>query len=167
MLILFTALGLAAPPVDGTFQPSISQAEVQTRLEAAAQEASEQFNWLIRGVARGKIMEQATACSTLRVLSNETHTGVKCDDEPHILRLNDNSEPPFDSDGVTVDSVVSISGNVLHLDWETEGGSRRTRYTFHDDDTFDLRVQVSSPQMETPMSFTIPYRRTGPTSGLQ
>ena len=167
MLVFLTSLALAAPPIDGTFQPSISQAEVDARLTQAATDASQQFNWLIRGIARGKILEQATACSTLKLMSNATHTGVKCDAEASIVRLNDNSEPPFDRDGTTVDSVVAIQGNTLSLTWATEDGSRKTLYTFRDDDNFDLRVEVASPQMDTPMSFTIPYRRTGPTSGLQ
>lgn len=167
MIALLATLAIAAPPIDGTFQPSISQAEIDARLTTAITDASMQFNWAIRGIARGRIEDQANACGTLKFFSSATHTGVKCDAKDAIVRLNDNSQAPFDSDGHQVTSTIRLRNGALDIDWTTDSGSRKTTYTFHGDDAFDLTVAVSSSQMTTPMTFTIPYTRTGPTSGLQ
>lgn len=167
MIALLASLALAAPPIDGTFQPSIPQAEIDARLTTAITDASMQFNWAIRGIARGRIEDQASACSTLKFFNNATHTGVKCDAQDPIVRLNDNSQAPFDSDGRQVTSTVRVRDGAVDIDWTTDSGVRKTTYTFHGEDAFDLTVAVSSTQMTTPMTFTIPYRRTGPTSGLQ
>jgi hypothetical protein len=108
MIALFAALAFAAPPIDGTFQPSISQAEIDARLTTAITDASMQFNWAIRGIARGRIEDQANACATLKFFNSATHTGVKCDAKNAIVRLNDNSEGAFDSEGRQVTSVVRV-----------------------------------------------------------
>lgn len=167
MLALLASLALAAPPIDGTFEPSISQTEIDARLSTAIEDAAAQFNWAIRGIARSKIEDQANACHTLKLFSNATHSGVKCDADSAIIRMNDNSEPAFTSGSRTVDSEIHTSAGLLRIDWITDGGHRKTTYTFHDDDRFDLTVAVSSDRMTTPMTFTVPYRRTGSASGLQ
>ncbi len=167
MIALFAALAFAAPPIDGTFQPSITQAEVDARLTTAIQDASMQFNWAIRGIARGRIEDQANACGTLKFFNSATHTGVKCDAKDAIIRLNDNSQGAFTSGDRQVTSTVRIRDSALDIDWVSDSGTRKTTYTFHGDDAFDLTVAVASPQMTTPMTFTIPYTRTAPTSGLQ
>lgn len=167
MLILLAAVSaLAAPPIDGTFRPSIPEAEIQARLDKSIDDAAAQFNWAIRAIARGRIDDQASACRTLALLSNETRTGVKCDDEAAIIRLTDNSEPSFARGNRTVDSVVRWEPGVLHIDWESDSGARRTEYRFRDEDHFDLTVRVYSDHLDTPMTFSIPYERTGPASGL-
>jgi hypothetical protein len=83
------------------------------------------------------------------------------------VRLNDNSEGAFDSEGRQVTSVVRVRDAAVDIDWVTDSGTRKTSYIFHGDDSFDLTVAVTSSQMTTPMTFTIPYSRTATASGLQ
>src|SRR5690606_18191015 len=101
-----------------TFAPSLSEDQIQARLDKAIDDAAAQFSWAIRAIARSRIDDQASACRQLALLSDPQRTGVKCDDEAAIVRLTDNSEPSFAKGNRTVDSVVRWEPGVLHIDWE-------------------------------------------------
>lgn len=159
---LLTVAALAGP--DGTYVLSIPKAEADARIEAQVEAAAQQWG-VFAGIARGRIRKGTSMCEGyvfdfsdgVTYGCTEQDIRLHCPPETlgkrHTLQLLGGPKP----------TTFRWDGDTLTVVFEGEDGTRTNRFAF-EGDTLRLTATVESDKLDTPMVWTLPYRRAGGAS---
>jgi hypothetical protein len=118
------------------------------------------MNFLIRGIARGRLLKTQVAFPTLTIegagsavrISHEGGTDVTHGDPSATIRTNAPDGSPI---------VVTLqAGPPLKQSYESKDGRRENTYVLSEDGKrLTVEVLVSSPRLPAPVQYELQYRR--------
>jgi hypothetical protein len=145
----------------GTYTLSASAAEKQA-IDAAVDKAAEQFNVVIRFVARGRLAKAAKPSKRLLITVQGNDLGVQKDDLPMRTTHMDGTPLVFTHDGKSTRMTRQASGNAITETAKVEDGSRTIVYSLGDGgQTLTVSSTIESTQLKTPLRFSTTYHRSG------
>lgn len=154
------AVVFANPPhaLNGQLTIATPPDTLRSTLATAVDEVAEEFNFLIRDIARSKLSEATKVCQGYEIDVRDDVVFFQCDDrKPALLPRDGSPFPSTDDNGAPIQGTVQVQENGLVVIWKGETGSRQN--TFQKTDSgVTLRVRVSSAQMPKPMEWTVNYR---------
>lgn len=146
----------------GTFVRSPSAAETQA-IDAAVERAAENFNPLIRFVARGRLANAAKLPAKVIIAVKGADLTIQKDSLPARTTHGDGGVLVFTHEGKQTRLSRQLSAHGLTELAKTDDGARTLVYTFSNDGrTLTLAATIESPQLKTPMAVRATYRRSGP-----
>ena len=148
----------AAPNLDGTFTLAESREDVQTRINTAIDAATEEMNFILRGIARDRLR----AKNPVRVRLTTQVAG----DRIVVSYDNDRYESQsgqwrsVTATGETVQLLQQIQGNRIYQTFRTADGEKRMVLTFSEDGAWVwLDVTVTSSRIPAPLRYRMRFRR--------
>lgn len=134
----------------GSFVVDERPDDIDRRLGAAIERVVAPLGQRFRPIARGRLSQLVDYCRGYQMSLSVREVRVRCDDAPpiaHRLRTPDAT----DRVEIEPDAVVLALGD----------GERTTTYRFDSEGDLEVRVQLSSEQLERPLDWRIRYRRVG------
>lgn len=149
----------AAQRFEGTWRLAQPRDEAQQVVSEAVEDAANQFNFMIRGIARSRLREGTPVHSRVEVSFEGDQVTVRFGDESYTTTLG-RTEVRRNPEGEEMRVTQRIRPNgQLEQVFETEGGTRRYVYTPLSDGRMRIATTTDSPQMPQPMYFMLDYRR--------
>ncbi|GEM_PF-5457745 len=148
-----------AHPVEGTWVLDASTEEVRATLDDATARATAEFNFLIRPVAR-QVLGRATNLCGVYAIAMQGQFELRCDDNTPLVRpLGRERTSTVPADGSEpFEHVLVLEDQAARLTLYGEHGERRNVYAA-DGDRLTLHAEVVSTWLDTPMTWTLSYRR--------
>lgn len=152
----------AANTLPGEWHLAVTDKEARQVIDAAIDEAAQQFSILVRAIAKSRLREVAFFCHRIAVIDEPARFGTDCrDDDKEGVVASWSGEPtegvsPIDGQPY-VASVTRIDGSPT-LSLQNTTGERRSTYTLTESG-MSLRVRVFSEKLDSPLTWTLPYTR--------
>jgi len=144
---------------EGTWRLDQPREEAEAVVSEAVDDAANQFNFMIRGIARSRLQEGTPVHPRVEVRFEGDQVTVRFGDESYTTRLGQ-TEVVRNPQGEEMRVTQRIRANgQLEQVFETEGGTRRYVYTPLADGRMRIATTTDSPQMPQPMYFMLDYRR--------
>jgi hypothetical protein len=144
---------------EGTWRLDQPREEAQQVVSEAVEDAANQFNFMIRGIARSRLREGTPIHSRVSVSFEGDQVTVRFGDESYTTELG-RTEVRRNPEGEDMRVTQRIRPNgQLEQVFETEGGTRRYVYTPLSDGRMRIATTTDSPRMPQPMYFMLDYRR--------
>jgi hypothetical protein len=144
---------------EGTWRLDQPRDEAQQVVSEAVEDAANQFNFMIRGIARSRLREGTPVHSRVEVSFEGDQVTVRFGDESYTTELG-RTEVRRNPEGEEMRVTQRIRPNgQLEQVFETEGGTRRYVYTPLSDGRMRIATTTDSPRMPQPMYFMLDYRR--------
>lgn len=144
---------------EGTWQLDQPRQEAQEIVAEAVDDAANQFNFMVRGIARSRLLEGTPVHSQIEVDFEGDQVTVRFGDESYTTELG-RTEVRRNPRGeeMRVTQRFRPNGQFEQI-FETESGTRRYVYTVLSDGRMRIATTTDSPQMPQPMYFMLDYRR--------
>jgi hypothetical protein len=144
---------------EGTWRLDQPRDEAQQDVAEAVEDAANQFNFVIRGIARSRLQQGTPIHSRVEVSFEGDQVTVRFGNESYTTELG-RTEVRQNPEGEDMRVTQRIRSNgQLEQVFETEGGTRRYVYTPLADGRMRIATTTDSPQMPQPMYFMLDYRR--------
>jgi len=164
-LTLFAAAALAESPADlteratGTFKSTDAASVIEGRRQAAIDRTLEPMNFALAILARGKLEDTLTACSSYTAkLDGGTFT-FQCDDKNQVVTVLGGGPAPFtNQEGKSYMVSSSQRGeSMLDVIFQGDSGAQTTTFDFSGE-IIVVTKTVTSDMLEVPLSCTFNYR---------
>jgi|GEM_PF-2864003 len=143
----------------GTWKVSDTPAALRKELDTAIDRTASEFNLLIREIARVKLQGATKVCQSYLLDVQPSQVAFACDGKAPVSLARDGS--PFhtkNDDGEDIQGTVSVKGDTVVVTWQGPSGKRVNTFS-PTSAGLDLRAEVSSPHMPTPLRWTVHYAR--------
>jgi len=144
---------------DQVFRLAHPQAVVQAIRGAGIERSVQAVNWFIRGFARHRLEQVATACPAYQILVDDPHFQVICDGntvfEWTLGQTGTWTTETGDTVGVTL--IEHPSAFELHFD-AGKGAGKSFHYAWDDRGGLVVTQQITSPRLPVPVRYALTYR---------
>jgi hypothetical protein len=157
LLGLSTAAGAEESSWVGTFVTDESDAGIQQAIEAAIADMS----FLTRSVARGRLKKTNPLYRRITITRQVVMISVRFDERRPVEMPADGSVIKWTSeDGERYDLSARAEDGRLVQTFKAEDGQRVNSFSAEDAERLTLEVQVTSPRLSKPLTYSVRYRRT-------
>ena len=158
-MLLLTAMAFADPSsLTGQFTMITDPAAVEAAQQAELERSLASLPSLLRPLASPLLRPTLFYCKSYHLVVTPDSFSNQCDDKPLLQRPINRDALPLQVGDLTFTSRVSVEGDQVVLVLEGEHGTRTTRYT-PTPSGLHVDVSVSSPRLDTPLTWSIEYRR--------
>lgn len=166
MLCALALVALAAPaaaqedaplgPPAGTY---VFVPEESEGIDEKVNEAVAHMNFLIRGVARGRLKGANEPIDRVEIRYDGDSVRVMLRDDPPIVSPRDGAFAPYRRpDGEVVQVRTALSPGVIDQVFDSEDGDKRMVYRLRPDGLLALEVEVLSEKLKEPFTYTWVFR---------
>ncbi len=160
-LLLVGTQGVASPAPDlsgaTSWVRAQSGAEVEAIKAAAVDKAVKQFSWAIRPFARPQLEGTTGTCSSYRI-HHDADFHWQCDSHPPNRRTPGTQTPFSDGEAGEFTLIMSRSGDSWTADYSKGDSGKRVTWTFVNASRLAVTQEVYSPQLTTPMRWTVLFK---------
>jgi hypothetical protein len=161
--LLLVALSTAAhseePSWVGTF---VSEEQTDADIQKAIDAATADMNFLTRSVARGRLKKTNSLHRRIAITRQVVIISVRFDERRPIEMPADGSLIKWTrEDGEIFDVSARAEHGQLVQTFKAEDGERVNSFSAEDAERLTLEVQVTSPRLSKPLTYSVRYRRTG------
>jgi hypothetical protein len=155
---LSTAAGAEDPAWVGTF---VSEEQTDAGIQKAIDAATADMNFLTRSVARGRLKKTNSLHERIAITRQVVMIGVSFDERRPIEMPADGSPIKWTrEDGEILDVSARAEEGRLVQTFKAEDGQRVNSFIAEDAGRLTLEVQVTSPRLSKPLTYSVRYRRT-------
>jgi len=166
MLCAISLLGLVTsgscalaqePTLQGVFVATTAD---RSGINAAIEQAAAKMNWLVAGVARGRLSKTNPLYHRIEIRNSGSQISVQYDQRKPILMPADGQLVKWTrEDGEVFDVSAQIVGTQLTQTYKAQDGQRVNVFSLQPDGTLRLDVTITSPQLPSAVSYTLNYTR--------
>ena len=170
LLLLASALAAPAPARAGAREDVpddvylLAQPEpvVQSIRAAGIERSVQSVNWFIRGFARQRLQQVATACPAYQILVRDPHFEVICDGETVFeWQLGQTGTWTTETGDVVGVTLIELK-SAFELRFDAGGGQGKTfHYAWDDVGNLTVTQQITSPRLPVPVRYALQYRADG------
>lgn len=146
---------------DATFRFDRPESHVQDVRAAGIERSVRSVNWFLRGFARSRLKQVATACPEYRIVVRDPHFEVFCNGatvfEWTLGKTGTWTTETGDVVGVTLVELPSAFD--LHFD-AGDGAGKRFHYAWDDQGHLAVTQTITSPHLPVPVQYTLTYKAT-------
>ena len=154
---LSTAAGAEDPAWVGTF---VSEEQTDAGIQKAIDAATADMNFLTRSVARGRLKKTNSLHKRIAITRQVVMIGVSFDERRPIEMPADGSLIKWTrEDGEILDVSARAEEGRLVQTFKAEDGQRMNSFIAEDAERLTLEVQVTSPRLSKPLTYSVRYRR--------
>jgi hypothetical protein len=133
-----------------------SDAGVQKAIEAAIAD----MNFITRPVARSRLKKTNTLARRITITQQAETITVRFDERKPAAMPADGSVTQWTGeDGEQFDVFAHVENSRLVQTFKAEDGQRVNSFTAEDAQRLTLQVQVTSPRLPKPLTYTVRYKR--------
>jgi hypothetical protein len=148
----------AEPAFEGTFRLAMSQQAATQRIHAQIEEAVEQVNFIIRGLARSRLQSTNVPYRTIRRSRAGDRVTVRYDDITYTTTLDQRETVTRGSEQLPL--LQQLRGRHLYQTFTGDDGNKRMVHTLSEDgSSLWLDVTVTSSRLPEPLRYRLRYRR--------
>lgn len=150
-----------APALTGRYVLAGASEEARETVHRAIDEAVGEMSFFVRRVARSRLREKNPVRRELEIDVSGDMVTVAYGDQRY--RSPEGRWQTVTATGEQVQLLHQLRGNRLYQTFRSDDGEKLTVYTLSDDGRFLwLDVTVRSPQLPSPLTYRLSYRRTSP-----
>ena len=147
--------------LSGRYVLATSQREAQQAVYGAIDEAVGEMSFFLRPFARNRLREKNPVRRELEIDVSGNMVTVAYGEQRY--RTPEGRWQTVTATGEQVQLLHQLRGNRLYQTFRSDDGEKLTVYTLSDDGRFVwLDVTVRSPQLPSPLTYRLSYRRTSP-----
>lgn len=159
--VLTISLGVRAQTssLEGVYSATTDQSE---RIDAAIEKAVAAMNFIKRPIARGRLKKTNPSYERISILRSDAQIEIRFDDRaPVQMPANGSSVKWTREDGEVFDVSADWQEGRLEQTFKAEDGERVNTFRLSPDgNQLSLHVTISSPQLPSPVEYTLMYERT-------
>ena len=130
-------------------------------IEAAIETAVAKMNFIKRPVARSRLKKTNEAHKKIVITQQANVISVAFDDRKPVQMPADGRPIKWTrEDGEVFDVSVEATSEALVQTFKAEDGQRVNTFTANDAGQMTMEARLTSPQLSTPVIYTLLYRRT-------
>lgn len=150
----------AGHSANGKWAVADSPTAVRKSLDVAVDKVAQEFNFVIREVARYKLQGATKVCQTYTIDVQDTVVNFACDKSKlTALKLDGTPLKTTNDDGEPITGTAAVSGDTVVIAWTGESGTRTNTFR-RSGDYLVLSAKVTSEQMPKPLEWSIRYKST-------
>jgi hypothetical protein len=163
LLVVVLTISVAAraqtSSLEGVYSASADQSE---RVNAAIEKAVAAMNFIKRPIARGRLKKTNPSYRQISIVRSDVQIEIQFDDRaPVQMPANGSSVKWTREDGETFDVNADWEEGRLVQTFKAEDGQRVNTFRLGPDGSqLSLHVAISSPQLPSPVEYTLVYERT-------
>ena len=164
-LLITLALPAAAQelPKDRlVFQAAISKSKMEDTIERSIEEAVDDMNFLVKPIAESRLEGSNEAIAWVMFETKQPgKLSIQIAGRDALTSPADGSAIKWKrEDGETVTVRQKVEDGAVTQIFEAEDGTKAITYDFSEDyQTMTLKVKVTSPKLDAPLTYTLPFKR--------
>lgn len=148
-----------AHPASGTWTLSTSESALRATLDKAVDDVAQEFNFVIREIARHKLQGATKVCKTYALDVQAQAVTFACDGKPPAVLPRDGSPLRTQNDaGEPITGTAKVTASGVVVTWKGEVGARTNTFTATEQG-LRLAATVTGDQMPKPLKWTVDYRK--------
>lgn len=143
----------------------VNEQQSSDGIEAAIETAVASMNFVKRPIARSRLRKTNTPYERITITRSADRVSVAFDDQPPIAMPADGSAVKWTrSDGEVFDVSAQVRADALVQRFKAEDGQRINTFTANGAGQMTMEAQITSPQLSTPVIYTLLYERAATSS---